>query len=66
MVQFENGRVLATKEDDEVLAIVHDIVGPENLRVTDIPIVQYPIFGGAGLHCLITETPIPLISALES
>jgi hypothetical protein len=66
MVQFENNSVLATKGDDEVLAIVNDIIGSENLYVTDVPIVQYPMFGGAGLHCLITETPIPLISALGS
>jgi hypothetical protein len=64
MVQFEDGRVLITGGDDEVLAAVADIVGSENIQTTDIPIVQYPIFGGAGLHCLITENPMPLVSAL--
>lgn len=63
MVQFENGRVLATGGDEEVLATVADIVGSENIKVTGVPIVQYPLFGGAGLHCLITENPLPLLSA---
>jgi len=62
MVQFENGKVLATRGDDGVLAILSDIVGLENMQVTDIPILQYPVFGGAGLHCLITENPLPIIS----
>lgn len=65
MVQFEDGGVLATKGDDEVRAIVDDIVGSENVHMTDIPIAHYPIFGGAGLHCLITESPEPLVSAQE-
>jgi hypothetical protein len=66
MVQFENGKVFATGGDDTVFETISDIVGSENVRLTGIPIVQYPIFGGAGLHCLITENPTPLISALGS
>ncbi len=64
MVQFENGKVLATGGDEEVLATVADIVGSGNLITTDAPVVQYPLFGGAGLHCLITENPLPLLSAI--
>ena len=64
MVQFEDDRVLMTGGDDEVLGVVAGIVGSENIQMTDIPIVQYPIFGGAGLHCLITENPVSLVSAL--
>lgn len=66
MVQFEDGSVLATKGDDDVLRIVEDIVGSGNIYVTNTPIIQYPMFGGAGLHCLITESPEPLISASGS
>ncbi|GEM_PF-3261232 len=65
MVQFENGKVLATCGDDDVLSTVADIAGSENIKVADIPIVQYPLFGGAGLHCLITENPLPLLSPVE-
>jgi hypothetical protein len=64
MIQFENGKVLAAKGDDEILGIAAEIAGAENIKITDVPIVQYPIFGGAGLHCLVTENPLPLISAL--
>ncbi|MBN1848975.1 MAG: hypothetical protein JW932_10355 [Deltaproteobacteria bacterium] len=64
MVQFEDGRVLMTSGDDEVLTTAADIVGPENMEMTNVPIVQYPIFGGAGLHCLITENPVPIVSGL--
>jgi hypothetical protein len=60
-VQFENGKVLATGGDTNILSTFADIVGSENLYVTDVPISAYPVFGAAGLHCLITERPEPLI-----
>jgi hypothetical protein len=60
-VQFDNGKVLVTGGDEEVLNTFADIVGSENLHVTDVPISAYPVFGAAGLHCLITENPGPLI-----
>lgn len=62
MVQFEKGKVLTTGGDDELLETISDIVGSENIKTTDIPILQYPVFGGAGLHCLITENPLPILS----
>ncbi len=60
-VQFDNGEVLVTGGDEEVLNTMADIVGSENLHVTGVPISAYPVFGAAGLHCLITENPGPLI-----
>jgi len=60
-VQFDNGKVLATGGDEGALNTFADIVGSENLYVTDVPISAYPVFGAAGLHCLITENPGPLI-----
>jgi len=60
-MQFKNGKVLATGGDDEVLITIEDIVGAENLHVTEIPVSAYPVFASAGLHCLITEAPAPLI-----
>lgn len=61
VVQFSNGKLLVTKGDEEILDIFEDIVGSENLFVTDIPISAYPVFAAAGLHCLITENPEPLV-----
>lgn len=60
-VQFEDGKVLATGGDNELFAIIEGIVGSGNLHVTRVPITAYPIFAGAGLHCLITENPEPLV-----
>lgn len=60
-VQFDNGKVLATGGDRETLNTFADIVGSENLYVADVPISAYPVFAAAGLHCLITENPGPLI-----
>ncbi|MBN1625968.1 MAG: hypothetical protein JW944_05540 [Deltaproteobacteria bacterium] len=65
MVQFGNGKILATGGDDELLETISDIVSSENIRATDIPILQYPVFGGAGLHCLVTENPLPILSAID-
>jgi hypothetical protein len=61
VVQFENGKVMATGKDEEVLSTFADIVGSRNLYVTEVPILAYPVFAGAGLHCLVTERPRPLI-----
>jgi len=60
-VQFDDGKVLASGGDEAVLNTFADIVGSENLYVTDVPISAYPVFAAAGLHCLITEKPGPLV-----
>lgn len=60
-VQFGSGEVLMTGNDEETLTAVAGIVGRKNVRVTDIAISHYPVFAGAGIHCLITETPRPLV-----
>jgi len=60
-IQFKNGKVLATDGDEELLSTLADIVGTENLYMTDIPFSAYSIFAAAGLHCLITERPEPFI-----
>ncbi len=61
LVQFSHGKVLATGGDDELLATIEEIVGIGNLHITEVPVVAYPVFASAGLHCLITENPEPLI-----
>lgn len=60
-VQFENKKVLVTGKDEEVLSTLAGIVGIRDFYVTEIPLSTYPVFTGAGLHCLIAERPIPLI-----
>jgi hypothetical protein len=61
LVQFQDRKVLASGGDDGILACLEDILGSENLRTTEVPISSYPVFAAAGLHCLITENPDPLV-----
>lgn len=61
VVQFNNRQVLASGGDEYLLQTVSDIVGNENVFATGVPITGYPVFTGAGLHCLITENPDPLV-----
>jgi len=61
VMQFKNGKTLATGGDEELLVTLEDVVGSGNLHVTEIPFSAYPVFASAGLHCLVTETPGPLI-----
>ena len=61
-VQFHSGKVLATSGDEAILTTLRDIVGTENVHVTDTPIKTYPVFASAGLHCLVTENPTPLVT----
>lgn len=56
-MQFDTGQVLMTSGDEEVLRIVADIVGEENVFVTIVPIMHYPAWNHAGIHCLIGEIP---------
>jgi hypothetical protein len=56
-VQFADGRVLMSSGDSEVYRIVASIVGSENVILTRIPIVRYPVLCRAGIHCLVTELP---------
>lgn len=62
VVQFGDGNVLAAGKDHEIAATLSDIVGSDNICCTDIAVKCYPVFTSAGLHCLVTESPKPLIS----
>jgi len=61
MVQFESGAVLASGGEDKMFLVIEEIVGSGNRQGTRVPLVAYPIFACAGLHCLNTENPEPLI-----
>lgn len=60
-VQFRGKKTIVTGKDEEVHFTLAGILGSENLYATDIPLSAYPVFTGAGLHCLVTERPNPLI-----
>lgn len=61
-VQFHDGRVLTTSGDPEVLGAFAQVVGPKKLKTTSAPVVFFPVFACAGLHCLIAENPDVLLS----
>lgn len=44
-----------------MMALASEIVGAENFAATKTPVVHYPVFAGAGIHCLVTEYPKPLV-----
>jgi hypothetical protein len=60
-VQCDDEKVLVTGGEEEILSTFADIVEGRNLYITEISLSAYPVFAGAGLHCLIAERPIPLI-----
>jgi hypothetical protein len=55
--QFPNGKVLMTGGDKAVASLLSEVVGEGQVVETEIPIVAYPTFQGAGIHCLIGEFP---------
>jgi hypothetical protein len=63
-VQLPDGRILANAEDTEVLELLTSNVGARQLLLTPLPLRHYPLFARAGLHCLVTESPLPLIASL--
>jgi len=60
-VQFTSGDVLVTGGDEGTLAAVAEIVGNKHVLTTGVAISRYPVFAAAGIHCLITESPRPLM-----
>jgi hypothetical protein len=60
-VQLSNGKVLVSGGCDEMLQLLGDIVGAENVIATKVPLNAYPVFAAAGIHCLVTERPKPVI-----
>jgi hypothetical protein len=57
LVQFFDGRILMTGGEPQIAALLRDIVGKNKVFETRIPIVHYPAWAQAGIHCLITEAP---------
>lgn len=61
VMQFNSRQILCTAGDEEILKICNLVAGPENVAQTGVQLCHYPVFVFAGLHCLITERPEPLI-----
>jgi hypothetical protein len=57
LVQFRDGRVLMSGGDFPVAEVVAQIVGPDKLFLTEVPIRYYPAWTLAGIHCLVGEAP---------
>ncbi len=55
--QTPGGRVVITSGDEAVAETVANIVGEENVCVTETPIEYFPAYVSAGIHCLITDVP---------
>lgn len=55
--QFADGRVLITKGEDQLVKIIGEIIGPENVFQTPVPIVYYPVWFCAGIKCLVSTIP---------
>lgn len=62
VVQY-NGKVLMTSGDDGVAEVISDIVGSENIVMTEIPIEHYPAFTRASIRCLVGEFPDSLCNS---
>jgi hypothetical protein len=60
-VQLPGSSVLMTGGDVGVLECVREFIPPERVLTTRTPWVAYPVFASAGLHCLVTELPEPLL-----
>jgi hypothetical protein len=62
LVQLADGRVLLSGGSAEIMEYVAKVVGREHVYATVPPLEAYPLFAVAGLHCLVTELPAPLVA----
>lgn len=62
LVAVANERYLMSSGDPDTTDWVASIVGRERLFVTSRPIMHYPVFASAGIHCLVTESPEALVA----
>jgi len=60
-VQFPDGRVLMTSGDAVAQQIVSSIAGKENVFTTRVPIRFLPVYTYAGIHCIVSEAPMPIL-----
>lgn len=61
LLQFPDRRVLMTTGDAALEALVRDIVGRGFVETTEIPIRYFPVYKYAGIRCLVSEAPLPVL-----
>ena len=59
--QFANGKILLTGGDDNLTKLLGQIVGDENVNVTEIPIINYPLYRFGGIRCMLLHAPKKII-----
>ncbi|MFC1662985.1 hypothetical protein ACFL04_02325 [Patescibacteria group bacterium] len=64
LVQFPDGRVLMTSGDPATEMLVGDIVGADKVVTTPVPIRYFPVWKYAGIRCLVSEAPTPLMKSV--
>lgn len=57
LLQVDDGRVLMTSGDPDLIDFVGSIVGNTKVVATEVPIIHFPIYKRAGIRCLVTEMP---------
>jgi len=61
LLQDIAGRVLMTGGEHELSSLIRTIVGPDMVIETHIPIRYFPAWNYAGIRCLVSEAPTPLL-----
>jgi hypothetical protein len=60
-VQLGSGHVLVSAAEQELRAELATLVGAHKVLPVRPSLEAYPVFGAAGLHCLVTDVPTPLV-----
>ena len=66
LIQFPDGQILMTGGDDFAAETIKGIVGWDMVFKTPVPIRFFPVFCYAGIHCLVSEAPLPLLKKIPS
>ncbi len=61
-VQVQDGKVLVSGGHPDLLAVIAELCEPGRVHATARAIEAYPVFAAAGLHCVVTESPVPLLA----
>lgn len=59
--QFFDGTVLCTGEDFALKVVLGQIVGLDKIKVTNKPIIFYPIFRQGGIRCMLLFAPEKIV-----
>jgi hypothetical protein len=62
-VQLGSGHVLVSAAEQALRAELAALVGGHKVVPIRPSLEAYPVFAAAGLHCLVTELPTPLVGS---